>query len=219
MTGAAMAAPAIRGGAYDFDTLADDLAAVIEALDLQEVTLVGHSIAAGEMVRYLTRRGAGRIARLAFVAPAATPFPLKTDDNPNGIDGAIFEQLRRDMLRDFPKWMADNAAPFVVPETSQPMLAWLKSLMLQSSMKAIIDCNRVGTSTDFRAELPQITVPSLVIHGDRDASAPLELTGRPTAKLIPGARLEVYEGAPHGLMITHMDRLTADLLRFAKAEG
>jgi len=113
--------------------------------------------------------GAGRISRLAFVSPAATPLPLKTADNPIGVDGAVFEQIRRNMLHDLPKWMADNAAPFVVPETSQPMLAWLKSLMLQSSMKAIIDCNRIATSTDFRAELPRITVPSLIIHDDRDA--------------------------------------------------
>jgi non-heme chloroperoxidase len=207
------------GRGFDFDTLADDLAAVIEALDLHEVTLVGHSLAAGEMVRYLTRHGAGRIARVAFICPAATPFPLKTADNPNGVDGAVFAQFRHDILHDFPKWLDDNAAPFFVPETSQPMIAWLKAMMLQTSMKAVIDCNRAGTTTDFRAELPRITVPALVVHGDRDASAPLELTGRPTAQLIPGARLEVYAGAPHGLFITHMERLTADLLHFAKAEA
>jgi non-heme chloroperoxidase len=202
------------GRGYDFNTLADDLAAVIEALDLHDVTLVGHSLACGEIVRYVTRHGAARLARLALVCPAPTPFPLKTADNPDGIEGAVFEQIRRDMLRDLPKWLADNAAPFFVPETSAPMIDWLKAQILRTSMQAVIACNRIGTTTDFRAELPKLDLPCLVVHGDRDASAPLELTGRPTARRIPGARLEVYAGGPHGLPITHMDRLNADLLRF-----
>jgi non-heme chloroperoxidase len=204
------------GRGYDFDTLADDLAQVIEALDLRDVTLVGHSMACGEMVRYLTRHGSGRIARLAMVAPAPTPYPLQTADNPNGLDGAIFAQFRRDMLTDLPKWLADNAAPFFVPETSAAMIDWLKGLILQTPMRALIECQRTGSTTDFRAELPKIELPCLILHGDRDVSAPLDLTGRPTAALIPGARLEVYEGAPHGLLITHKDRLNADLLRFIK---
>ncbi|QRK08845.1 alpha/beta hydrolase [Archangium violaceum] len=208
------------GRGYDYDTLADDLAFVLEALDLREVTLVGHSMASGELVRYLTRHGAGRIARLVFVAPAATPFPLKTADNPEGIDASVFEYVRDQlMLRDFPKWLADNARPFVTEETSPEMVEWIMSLMRQCSMKAVIECNRSSTTTDFRAELPRIKLPTLVIHGDKDVSAPLELTGRKTARLIPGSRLEVYEGAPHGLFVTHMDRLNADLLAFARTEG
>jgi non-heme chloroperoxidase len=203
------------GRGYDFDTLADDLAAVIEALDLREVTLVGHSFASGEMVRYLTRHGRGRIARLVFVAPAATPFRLKTADNPDGIEASVFEQFRRDLLlKDYPQWLEDNARPFVVAETSRGMIDWLKGLMLQTSMKALVDCNRVMVETDFRAELPWISLPTLVIHGDRDVSAPVDTTGRRTAELIPGAVFKLYEGAPHGLFVTHMERLNADLLAF-----
>jgi non-heme chloroperoxidase len=204
------------GRGYDFDTLADDLAQVIEALDLRDVTLVGHSMACGEIVRYLTRHGPGRVARIALVAPAPTPYPLKTADDPLGLDAEIFAQFRQQMLTDLPKWLADNAAPFVVPETSPAMLDWLIGMILQTPMRAVIECQRTGTSTDFRAELPKIELPCLVVHGDRDASAPLDLTGRPTAALIPGARLEVYEGAPHGIFITHKDRLNADLLGFIK---
>ena len=89
--------------------------------------------------------------------------------------------------------------------------------MLDNSMKAVIECNRAMTSTDFRSELPTIAVPTLLIHGDKDVSAPIDRTGRPTAKLIPGAQLNVYEGAPHGLFLTHMTRLTNDLLAFAKS--
>lgn len=205
------------GRGYDYDTLADDLASVLEALDLRDVTLVGHSMASGELVRYLSRYGDSRVERVVFLAPAATPFLLKTADNPDGIDASAFEYFRTQvLLRDFPRWMADNAPPFFVPETSSEMRDWIMGLMLRCSMKALIECNRSMTSTDFRAELPRIRIPSLVIHGDKDASAPIELTGRRTAQLIPGCRLEVYEGAPHGLFITHMERVNADLLAFAR---
>jgi non-heme chloroperoxidase len=195
---------------YDYDTFADDLAALIERLDLRGVTLVGHSIGGGVIVRYLTRHGAGRVVLLA----PSTPFLLKTEDNPDGVDTAAFELVRAAFARDFPKWLADNARPFVVAETSPEMVQWVQGLMLQCSLKAAIDLNRAQVATDFRPELPGVTVPTLVIHGDVDVSAPLELTGRRTAALIPGARLTVYEGAPHGLMFTHTDRLNADLLAF-----
>ncbi len=205
------------GRGNDFDTLADDLADVIQTLDLDGVTLVGMSFAAGEMVRYLTRHGDRRIASLVFVAPSCTPFLLKTDDNPGGIESAQFEALRRQFATDYLKWLDDNARPFVVPETSIATIDWVKALMAQASLKALLDLHRVATTTDFRPELPRIARPTLVIHGDRDVSAPLELTGRPTAAMIPGARLEVYAGAPHGLPLTHRDRLIQDLLAVAAA--
>jgi pimeloyl-ACP methyl ester carboxylesterase len=96
------------------------------------------------------------------------------------------------------------------------MQEWVRGMMLRTSMKALIECHRSMTSTDFRAELPKISIPTLLVHGDKDVSAPLDLTGGPTANLIPDARLEVYEGAPHGLFVTHMGRLTKDLLAFAR---
>src|SRR5262249_17999214 len=205
------------GGGYDYDTLADDLASVLDALDLRGVTLVGMSMATGEMVRYLTRHGARRVARLVFVATAATPFRLQTADNPTGIPAEGFASFRRQvLLRDYPKWLEDNRAPFFTPETSPQMQEWIRSLMLSTSLNAIVECSRSMTSTDFRPELPTIRVPTLVVHGDKDVSAPLDVTGRPTAKLIPNAQLRVYEGAPHGLFLTHMARLNSDLLAFAR---
>ena len=208
----------VPAGGYDYDTLADDLAAVLDRLDLKEVTLVGYSMASGEMVRYITRHGAARIARLAFIAPAATPFLTRTADNPNGIPAEKFEYFRRNMLlADYPKWLEDNKKPFFTAETSPQIQDWVKGLMLTTSLKAAVECNRSATSTDFRAELPKIGRPTIVIQGDRDASAPLDLTGRPTAALIAGAELKVYEGAPHGLFVTHKDRLNTDLLAFASA--
>jgi non-heme chloroperoxidase len=203
------------GSGYDYDTLADDLAVLIETLDLRGVTLVGMSMAGGELVRYLTRHGSSRVTRLIFVATDATPFRTQTPDNPSGIPAERFEYFRKHaLLRDYPQWLEDNRAPFFVPETSRPMQEWIRGLMLDTSMKALVECSRSMSATDFRAELPKVSVPALLIHGDRDVSAPLEVTGRPTAKLIPGAHLKIYEGAPHGLVLTHMERLTADIQEF-----
>jgi non-heme chloroperoxidase len=201
---------------YDYDTLADDLGALIEQLDLHEATLVGHSMAGGEIVRYLTRHGAGRIRRIVLVAPT-TPFILKTPDNPDGVPREAFDHARAQWSADFPKWLADNAGPFFVADTSQAMMDWVLHLMTLTSLKALLDCNRAFVETDFRAELPKISVPTLIVQGDKDASTPLDLTGRKTAKLIPGAQLKVYEGAPHGLMFTHINRFNRDLMEFAQS--
>ncbi len=201
---------------YDYDTLADDLGVVIEQLDLREVTLLGHSMAGGEIVRYLSRHGAGRISRIVLIAPT-TPFLLKTPDNPDGVPKEAFDQVRAQLSADYPKWLVDNARPFFVASTSQAMIDWVLRLMTVASLKALLDCNQSFVEADFRAELPKIGVPTLIIQGDKDASTPLDLTGRKTAKLIPGAELKVYEGAPHGLMFTHMDRFNRDLVAFAQS--
>jgi pimeloyl-ACP methyl ester carboxylesterase len=202
------------GRGFDYDTLADDLAAVLDAFDLADVTLVTHSMAGGEAVRYLSRYGSKRVARVALVA-ATLPFLAKTADNPDGIDPAVFESGRRNvLLRDFPKALRDNMRPFVVADTSQALLDWIAGLMLQCSMKAIVDCNKALTATDFRPELAKLDVPTLIVHGDQDVSAPLPITGRKTAALLPRATVKTYEGAPHGLFLTHADRLNKDLQEF-----
>jgi non-heme chloroperoxidase len=204
------------GRGYDFDTLADDLAAVIEKLDLRDVTLVGHSMGCAEIARYLVRHGVSRVARVAFVS-ASLPFVMKTDDNPDGVDRAVFEKTRAGWSKDFPKWLGENARPFFAPDTSQHMVDWGIRMCLQTSLQALFECNRIDVETDFRPELPRIQVPTLVIHGDADVSAPLDLMGRRTAKLIPGSQLKVYEHGPHGLMFTHTERLNADLLAFIRS--
>jgi non-heme chloroperoxidase len=204
------------GGGYDFDTLADDLAAMLDVLDLRSVTLVGHSMASGEIVRYLTRHRGDRVAHIALLG-TITPLLHRTADNPDGIDASYFEAFRLDeLMRDFPKWIEDNFPPFVTPETSPQMRDWVESMALWTSGKALLDTNRTVTTADFRDELPKITVPTLIIHGDRDVTAPLDMTGRRTADLVLGAKLRVYEGAPHGLLVTHIDRLNRDLLDFTR---
>jgi pimeloyl-ACP methyl ester carboxylesterase len=204
------------GRGYEFDTLADDLADVLDVLNLAGVTLVTFSAGAGEAVRYLTRHGRRRVARLALVGPT-TPLLARTADNPDGIDPAVLEAFRRDeLLQDWPRWLDENAWPFAGPDASEAMLAWLKGMALQASLHALAAFNRELTTADFRAELPRLDLPVLVSQGDRDATCPLDLTGRRTAALVPGARLLVYEGAPHGVPVSHAERLSGDLLRFVQ---
>jgi non-heme chloroperoxidase len=199
---------------YDYDTLADDLAAVIDHLDLRGATLIGHSMGCGEIIRYVARHGSSRIARIALVAPC-TPFLLKTDDNPLGAPAEYFEQTRRAWASDFPAWAEENKLPFFTPQTSPAMMSWLVSELLRTPVEVATAFNRAAVATDLRPDLDKIDRPTLVIHGDKDVSAPLDLTGRPTAAGIGHAELRVYEGAPHGLFVTHMDRLNRDLLAFA----
>ena len=199
---------------YDHDTFADDVATLIDRLGLSGLTLIGHSMAGGEMVRYLTRHGSDRVARIILLAPM-TPMLLKADDNPNGLPRDGFETLWSQWKRDYPSWIAGATAPFFIPETSPAMMRWFVDL-LQITLPIALACSRAMVEEDFRAEMRRIDVPALLIHGDRDRSAPIELTGRPSAQLIPGCRFLTYEGAPHGLLYTHMDRLHADILQFVQ---
>lgn len=207
------------GGGYDFDTLADDLAAVLDTLDLRDVILVGHSMGCNEILRYLGRHGSARVRGAALLGPM-TPCLARREDNPDGIDPTLFEFVQREQLmRDFPRWIDDNMPPFVLPDTPRSMQDWLRTMALGASLQALVECNRALAAADFRAELPAIDLPALIIAGTRDASAPFELTARPTAALMPNARLKVYEGAPHGMFITHMERVNRDLLEFAAELG
>jgi len=171
-----------------------------------------------EVVRYLSRHGAARVARVLLLAPVL-PFPLKTASNPDAVDGRLFEQTRAAWLQDFPRWLEENGDPYVgtLPPpnaVSAETRAWTKSDMQQTSLQAVVECNRAIVETDFRQELRAIDVPTLIIQGDRDASMPLELSGRRAAALVPGSRLVVYEQAPHGLYLSHRDRLNRDLAAF-----
>jgi non-heme chloroperoxidase len=206
------------GRGYEYDTLADDLARVLEHLDLQDVTLVAHSMGSGEAVRYLTRHSDGRVARLMLLAPT-TPFVLKTPDNQNGVDGRLFAERRDEWRRDFGRWVLENEPPYFgdgLPGCDVSSLArdWTKVDMLSTTLQAVIEFQHSAVETDFRAELSRISLPTLIVQGDADASAPLPLTGMRTAELLPNSRLLVYENAPHGLYLTHREQVNADLLTF-----
>jgi non-heme chloroperoxidase len=208
------------GSGFDYDTLADDLAELIDHLDLREVTLAAYSMGDGEAVRYLTRHGDDRTAKLVLASPLG-PLPLRTDDNPNGFDPALVESVRESWKRDFPAWLDANQDGFFgtgLPgcAVSSGIREWSRRDMLDTSLRALLECNKTGTQTDRRPDMAGVRVPTLIIQGDHDQSIPLELSGRVCADLIAGSVLTVYENAPHGLYLTHRDRLTADIVEFVK---
>ena len=202
------------GRGYDYDTLADDLEAVLDARGLARVTLVGHSFASGEIVRYLSRHGSRRVAGIVLVSPASTPYLLKTADNPAGLDASLFEASIAEMCASFPDWIERRAQAYFGPGTSRTAIQWTADMMLRTSFLAAIQLPRVQMLTDFRGELAAIDVPALVLHGDCDASAPLEITGAPTAAALARATLKVYEGGTHGMYFNHAARVTEDIRAF-----
>ncbi|MGZ6050009.1 MAG: alpha/beta fold hydrolase, partial [Phenylobacterium sp.] len=203
-------------GGYDMDTFADDLFSVIETLGLRDVALVGHSTGGAEIVRYLGRHGSSRVSKVVLLAPV-TPYLLKTADNPLGAPQAAFEANMAQWARDFPKWAADNTTPFFTPQTSPAMIRWVFDQLVSTPVPVAIATMRAVIARDLRPDLARIDKPTLVIHGDKDVSAYLEMTGRPTAAGIKGAVLKVYAGAPHGLFVTHMDQVNRDIEAFIRA--
>jgi non-heme chloroperoxidase len=204
---------------YDFDTLAGDLDALIRQLDLHDITLVGHSMGCAEAVRYLSGFGAGRVSRLVMIA-TITPFVLKTADNPLGVERSELESARVNVRKDRPYVIAQAAGGFFgTPKNAvsdEMMHWWDRMLDDQCPMLAFLRLHHSFTETDFTPDLKKITIPTLLIHGDADTSAKLESTSRRSAPLIRGSQLKIYEGAAHGLPVTHMDRLNADILAFTK---
>jgi non-heme chloroperoxidase len=205
------------GRGYDYDSLADDLAAVIEEFDLKDVTLVGHSMGCAEIARYLSRYGDDRVARAVMVAPFL-PFPLKTADNPEGfVELGAAEAMREMWATSFAGWLAQAAPPAFGPGAPGELVAQTIRQMLQCSLQAVIECNITGAQTDLRPELARIATPTLVLHGDADGSCPIELTGRKLPRLMPNCRLNVYPGATHTLIVEQAAQMVDDILGFIDA--
>lgn len=200
------------GRGYEFDTLADDLAAVLEQLDLRDVTLVGHSMGSGEIVRYLSRHGTTRVGRVFLIAPT-TPFLLRTSDNPDGLDKSSFDDMRNAWFRDWPRWVEENVPPYFAVGVSPETMKWIGSMALQCPLKTAVDLSYSWSETDFRPELRKLTLPTMIIQGDRD-TLPIDITGRKTAALVPGCQFKVYQGESHGIMFTSARRLQAEILDF-----
>ena len=203
------------GCGYDFDTLADDLAAIANILDLRGAIVIAHSFSSGEIVRYLSRHGSARIAGVIMVAPGAIPFLMKTDDNPDGIDAELLGAARAELAEDFAGWAERKSEPYFAGRGSRAVVDVTLGMMNQTSHQAMLALAEIQGTTDFRDELGRISTPVLFIHGDRDASMPIELTSKPACELLKNARLIVYEGGPHGLYFTHKAQLNADIIRFA----
>ncbi|PHN63475.1 alpha/beta fold hydrolase [Pseudomonas viridiflava] len=202
---------------YDYDTFADDIAALIEHLDLRDVTLVGFSMGGGDVTRYIGRHGTGRVAKLALLG-AVTPFFMKTDDHPQGVDKSVFDGIKAGLLKDRAQFISDFATPFYGTNqgqtVSEGVLTQTLNIALLASLKGTIDCVTAFSETDFRPDMAKIDVPTLVIHGDGDQIVPFEATGKLAAEMIKGAELKVYSGAPHGFAVTHGQQLNEDLLAF-----
>ncbi len=209
------------GGGYDLDTLADDLAAVIEGLELRDAALVGHSAGSAQILRYLSRHGAARVARISLISSTA-PYLIRADDNPDGVDGAILEEMISGLRRDRPKWAAALASPWFgagLPgvSVSPELLDWAVRMFLQASPRAAIETIRAVYTTDLRPDARATTVPTLIVHGDSDVMVPFEASARRLAGEIPHAELKVYENASHGPFVSHKERLNRDLLTFLRS--
>ena len=205
-------------GGYDYDTLATDLNALLTELNLTGVSLVGFSMGGGEIARYIGNYGQQRVARVAFVS-AVPPFLLHTADNPEGVPQSVFDGMHEGIKKDRFAFLESFAKDFygqslISHPVSQAVLNWNQTVTSLAAPNATDDCVTSFSSTDFRDDLKKITVPTLVIHGDQDQTVPFSVSGERTAKLVAGAELKVYKGAPHGLFFTNKDELTNDLLAF-----
>ncbi len=205
----------------DMDGYADDLAAVIEALDLRDATLVGHSTGGGEVVRYVARHGTQRVAKVVLIA-AVPPIMLKTQANPEGLPIEVFDSLRSAITKDRSQFYKDLALMFYGgnrpgAKVSQGTLEqfWLWSM--QAGLKNAYESIKAFSETDFTEDLRKIDVPALVLHGEDDQIVPVKDSARKSAKLIKGAKEIYYPGAPHGITATHQDQVNAELLKFLRS--
>jgi non-heme chloroperoxidase len=203
---------------YDYDTFADDLAVVLDKLDVQGATLVGFSMGGGEVARYLSRHGTKRVAKAVLIS-SVVPYLLKDSSNPDGVDQSVFDEMKKqvrkdrfDFLQTFGKMF--YGVGFVSSPVSEALLQWTFVLAIMASPKATLACIDAFGKTDFRKDLAAFTIPTLVIHGTSDKVVPIDTAGRPAAKGIAGAKLIEYDGEPHGLHATVPDRLNADLKAF-----
>ncbi len=207
------------GDGYEYDTLADDLADVLEAVDAtDDITLVGFSMGGGEVARYMSRHKGAGVSRVALIA-SVVPFMLQTDDNPDGVPQSVFDGMTDAMETDRAAFFADFFKTFygdglLTHPVSKEVRDWSQNTAMQAGLRGTLACAGAFSSTDFRPDLESITVPTLVIHGTADKTVPIDPTARAVAKALPQAQLIEYDGAPHGLLATHQERVIADLLSF-----
>ena len=206
-------------GGYDYDTFADDLADVMEAAEIEDgASIIGFSMGGGEVARYMSRHQGKGVVQAGLIG-AVVPYMLKTDDNPDGVDQSVFDQMAKGMKDDRADFFRGFFKDFYgVGMISQPVSdaildnSW--RLAMQAGLLPTLEAAKAFASTDFRGDLPAFNVPTLIIHGTSDQTVPIDATARAAAKAIPSARLIEYDGAPHGLFATDKDRLTKDLLDF-----
>ncbi|MBX6364856.1 MAG: alpha/beta hydrolase [Gemmatimonadetes bacterium] len=202
----------------DMDTYADDLGELLEALDVRDAVLVGHSTGGGEVARYIGRHGTGRVAGVVLVS-AVPPLMRKTAANPGGLPIETFDEIRASLLRDRAQYYQDLSAAFYGANRPGATVSdglrhafWRWSM--QAGLAAAYECVKAFSETDFTEDLRKIGVPTLIVHGDDDQIVPIAAAATRSVEIVPNAALKVYPGAPHGLTATHKDQLDADLLAF-----
>jgi len=207
---------------YDYDTFAEDLHTLMMKLDLRDAALVGFSMGGGEVARYLGTYGAERVSKAVFLA-AIPPFLLKTSDNPEGVDGSVFEEIKKAIAADRPAFLSQFLKNFYNVDIlggrliSDQVVQLNWNIAAGASPKGTLDCVSAWL-TDFRNDLQRIDVPTLVIHGDADRILPLAATGKRAQEAVKGSRLVVVEGGPHGLTWTHAEIINRELLSFLGTE-
>ena len=208
-------------GGNEMDTYADDLAALVEALDLQGAIHVGHSTGGGEVARYIGRHGSKRVAKAVLIG-AVTPLMLKTDANPGGLPMETFDGIRSAVLADRSQFFKDLTAPFYGANRPGAKVSqgvrdsfWMQGM--QAGFKGVIDCIKAFSETDFTEDLKKIDVPTLIMHGDDDQIVPIAASAIPSAKLVKGSTLKVYPGLSHGMCTVNKDVINKDLLAFIKS--
>jgi pimeloyl-ACP methyl ester carboxylesterase len=203
---------------YDYDTLTDDLEAVMEQTGAYDAVLVGFSMGGGEVARYMSRFGGKSVVKAVLIS-SVVPYMLKTDDNPEGTDQGVFDQITNGLKADRAGFFADFFKQFfgvgmLSHKVSQENLDWCRTVAMQASLQATLQCAHSFATTDFRPDLPAFRVPTLIIHGTGDKTVPIGAAGRAAHAGIAGSTLLEYDGAPHGLFATEKARLTQDLLDF-----
>jgi len=205
----------------DLDHYADDLAALLDTLNLSNVILVGHSTGGGEVTRYIGRHGTSRISKAVLVG-AIPPLMLKTASNPDGLPIEVFDEIRRNVLADRSQFYKDLSGSFYGANRPGSKVSqgtrdefWLWSMSV--GLKGAYDCVKAFSETDLTEDLKRIDVPTLIIHGDDDQIVPIIASALRSSQIIKNATLKVYPGAPHGLFSTHKDQFNADLLAFLKS--
>jgi pimeloyl-ACP methyl ester carboxylesterase len=209
------------GQGYVYDIMADDLADVIAETGAQDATIVGFSMGGGEVARYMSRHNGHNVSKAALIS-SVVPYLLKTNDNPNGVDQAVFEQMMKGLKADRPQFFANFFKMFygvgpVSHPVSDELVAWSSSVAMQSGLLPDLACVHAFATTDFRPDLAAFRVPTLFIHGTGDKIVPIDVTSRTAVKAIPQARLIEYDNAPHGVLATHKDQIANDLLGFLRA--
>jgi non-heme chloroperoxidase len=205
----------------EMDTYADDLATLVEALDLKNAVHVGHSTGGGEVARYIGRHGTKRVAKAALIG-AVPPLMLKTTANPGGLPLEVFDGIRAGVLADRSQFFKDLSVPFYGYNRPDAKISegvrdsfWMQGM--QAGFKGVIDCIKAFSETDFNEDLKKFDVPTLILHGDDDQIVPIDDSARLSAKLVKNATLKVYPGAPHGMCTTLADKVNADLLEFLQS--